>query len=465
MPDEKKIGPKPPPRPPVAKQPAPPPRPPVAKQPAPPPRPPVAKQPAPPPRPPLQKAVVPPPVKVVPGVRPVVKPAAERLMEKEARQQQRRAYRNIGAAAVGTAVAGTVVAGTAAGVAAQTVAPEQLDQLAQRLAALQQAAALVDIHADLEDVDSALAVLPSDLAALRNRGYVFAGDLEQKIEALAAQWSEARSRVMDEAQRRSQMLEQDVNDAQNALQMAYTGGPAAVSRAQTAIQMLESKVAANQDALEGMFNTIDQNVTQIQQQLEAISWALDQADQASFGFHPDEKLVSACEAQLLDDRSEPKGVLFLTDGRLIFERKEDVATKKVLFITTAKETVQELAFEVPIGYVEEVKASEAGGLFSRQEKLEFRFSHDSPITHAVLRLIGADNEQWNALIGRVRSGEIDKERVQPAAPVSAEAAATPDAAPQEVPTKCPNCGALLTTPIVRGMREINCAYCGTIIRL
>ena len=54
---------------------------------------------------------------------------------------------------------------------------------------------------------------------------------------------------------------------------------------------------------------------------------------------------------------------------MLFEQKEEIATKKMLFITTAKEKVQELKWQAAIGQVVEAKASEEGGGLSghRQE--------------------------------------------------------------------------------------------------
>jgi ribosomal protein S27E len=62
------------------------------------------------------------------------------------------------------------------------------------------------------------------------------------------------------------------------------------------------------------------------------------------------------------------------------------------------------------------------------------------------------------LIGRVKSGEIDKERTQPKDEAVVEAA-------RSAPTKCSTCGATLPADIVRGQREITCEYCGSVIRL
>lgn len=373
--------------------------------------------------------------------------ALERAKRKEARRKKRRAYATAAPAAS----------------AAADATKQRLEALSWKLERLQQAASLSDIYDDLADIETMLATLPAEIEALRIRGYVFRNYLERKVEVLSNQWAEMQDRVQREVEERSAELAQALRNAERAVQLAATGNPAQIARAESAVRTLEGKVSAAQDALEAMFDTLDQNVTQTRAQVEAIEWALEQADQASFDFYPDEHLVAACRAQFLEtEKKGPEGILYLTDGRLIFERKEEVATKKILFITTEKKTVQELIFQVPIGYIEEVKASQSGFL-GRKEMLEVYFAPEADISEARLRLLGgADSEEWAALIGRVHSGDIERERVKLE---EEEAVKAEPVTPAEVPTKCPNCGAILTTPIVKGMREITCEYCGTVIRL
>jgi hypothetical protein len=371
------------------------------------------------------------------------KSAAQRSEEKAARREKRRAYKS---------------ASQATGEIKTEEMQSRLDDLSRRMESLQEAATLADIHQDLSDVDAVLAVLPADIEALRTRGYVFRNFLERKIEVLAEQWAEAREKVAEEVERRSRELEQDVRRAESALRRAESGGVTQISAGESAFKTLESKVSAAQNAVEAMYDALDDNVTQTQAQVEAIEWALEQVDQASISFYPAEDLVAACRAQFLETKKDgPEGVFFLTDERLLFERKEEVATKKVLFITTEKEKVQESVLEVPIGQIEKVTASQSGFL-GRKEMLEIKFSREAPLSEARLRLLGADNEEWSALIGRVRSGDVAKERTRPKEKAAVEEA-------RKVPTKCPTCGAQITVSVVKGMREINCEYCGAVIRL
>lgn len=444
-------------------------------------RPPVAPKTPPPPiqrapqpvKPPIQKAPQPPVQRVprpqgVPGVpkaplpiqkapyvpqKPVPKTAAERIQIKQQRQEQRYGY------LIGPAI----VTGAGAAALAGEGAQQQLDYLSSHLATLQQAASLSDVYADLDETESTLAFLPGEIANLRTQGYYFSNYLEHKAEVLAQQWANVRQQVTAAVTQHSAILQNDINQAEQALQMAYSSGGAGFARAQSAIQQLESKVSAAQRAIEAMYKTIDDNVTQLMQQIERIQWVLDQAREASFQFYEGEDFVSACRAKYFERPEESMtGILHLTTDRIIFERKEEVATKKFLFITTETRTVHELIFDELVGHIEQARASQKGFLGGR-EALEILFAPDADIAEAQLELLDADNDAWARLIDKVRSGEIERERVQPeGAEPTAEA---PAVQVSEVPTKCTNCGAALTAPVVRGMREITCEYCGMIYRL
>lgn len=388
--------------------------------------------------------------------------AAERAEQKTRRRTQRRSY-STGAVATG---AGAVAAGAAVGAAAAAgmSREERLNALSDRLASLQDAAALVDIYSDLEDTDQALVDLPAELEAIRVRGYVFANFLEQKIAVLTEQWNAKREEVVEAIDRRSRELAREIDQAERTMDAAYSGGSGQIGRAENAISQLESKVAAAQDTIEEMFETIDENVTQVMRQIEHIDWILDQAAEASFDFYEGEDFVSACRARLVEMGEEgPKGILHLTDERLVFEQKEEVATKKILFITTEKELVQEMLFEELVGHIEETKTSDEG-LLGRKEILQILFIPDARHNEVTLRLHGVDNQAWAQLIERVRSGEIDRDRLRAEGEPAPEEQ-TMELEAEEIPTDCPNCSATFTQPIVRGMREITCEYCGTIVRI
>jgi hypothetical protein len=362
---------------------------------------------------------------------------------------------HISSAAVGAAAVGGAAA---AGAVAVAGAPAELGSLQDRLGRLQESLLLNEARQEMGDIESGLSMLPAEVEALRTRGYVFRSFLDQKLRVLAEQWDETRDRVAQEIDRRTRDLEMDASAAESALRQAASGGSAAIGRASSTIDTLEHKVGAAQSAVEALYENVQTNLQQCRTQIEQIRWLLDQVDEATFELYPAEDPVLAVRAQYMKSKKDgPEGVLLVTDERLIFEQKEEVTTKKVLFIATEKEKLQETLFAVTVGQIEEVKTSQKGFLGSKQ-LLDIVFTSDADLSGVTMRVIGADNDEWAALIGRVRSGEIANERTSPKDETAVEAA-------RKAPTKCTTCGATLDVEIVRGMREIKCDYCGSIIRL
>lgn len=334
----------------------------------------------------------------------------------------------------------------------------KLQDLQEQLGDLQESLLLTGIQDDLQDIQTTLSLLPTDIATLRDRGYVFRSFLERKVEVLVRHWEDTSQQVSREVRRFTRELQREADQAERALQQAMGGGTVQISRAEAAIKALDHRIDGARSAVNAMYEKLRENVNQTTSQVDQITWLLDQLDQASFQLHRSEDAVAACEAQLMETKKEgPKGVLYLTDERVIFEQKEKKATKKVLFIATEKETIQELAFAVPVGQIERIETSQQGFL-GRKEMLELVFTPEADWSGVLLRLRGADNEEWTGLIGRVKSGEISKERSRPKEAAVLESL-------RNVPTTCSTCGAVIDAEIVRGMHEITCEYCGTVIRI
>jgi hypothetical protein len=117
------------------------------------------------------------------------------------------------------------------------------------------------------------------------------------------------------------------------------------------LSSVERQVSAALAAVEAMYDTLRSNLSGLRSQVDECLELVGAMDQASFGFQPGEAGVAVVKAKWLKDgrKEGPKGVLFLTDKRLVYEQREKVATRKLLFITTASEEVKELLWEAPIG--------------------------------------------------------------------------------------------------------------------
>lgn len=338
---------------------------------------------------------------------------------------------------------------------------EKLAAIESRWSGLQDDLSLKDVSDSLSEVDSTLATLPVSLQEARARGYAFRAFLERKIQVLQEQWAKTRPQVVSGIRERSGRLRPEAAKVDESLGRLRAAGlrPMAgmFSQVDGALSALESKVAAEKGALTGMFDDLRNNVNQTKAQFDEINFTLEQVAQASFRLLAGEDIVLVVKAQWdKDGKDDPQGMLFLTDGRMLFERKEEVAKKKVLFVVTEKEMVQELVFEVALGDVENAKAT-SRGLMGNEDWLEFTFKGRAPVRAANFH-IWYESKDWQALYGRVKSGEIDQERARAKDQAAVEAV-------KAAPTKCTTCGAAITAQIVKGMTQITCDYCGSVIRL
>jgi len=330
-------------------------------------------------------------------------------------------------------------------------ADEELQAEVGRFNALQPKLALTDIRGDLADIETTVSGLPARLADLRGHGYVFKNYLEKTLDTLASQWRDLRPRAESALQNQLPGLEREALLVQNTLSRG--------ARAGVALSTLESAVDAALRALHAMYDPLHDNVRQTKTQLDDVAWTLQQAEQASFGLLAAEAAVEAVPANWKKpgDKDGVNGVLYLTDQRVIFEQKEDVATKKVLFVATAKQKLQNLQWAVAASDIEKAVGSKRG-LLGKDDYLTLTTRSGQPFASADVHLKGETGEAWQGFIGRVKSGDLAKERTTPVDQKVVEALAS-------APTKCPVCGATYTKPIVRGQTEVTCDYCGSKTRL
>ena len=165
--------------------------------------------------------------------------------------------------------------------------------------------------------------------------------------------------------------------------------------------------------LREFFGSLKQEFEKSSRQVDLIEKALDQSESASFGFLPGECIYMTAKAvwtrDTREDKEDPEGILFLTDQRLLFEQREEIAKKKVLFVTTEREKVQKLQFETPVVVIENIKATKQG-LFKNEDWLEFQLPSGSFAREVKLHLDGGDCNLWQQMLNRIKSGDIEGER-------------------------------------------------------
>jgi hypothetical protein len=194
--------------------------------------------------------------------------------------------------------------------------------------------------------------------------------------------------------------------------------------------------------------------------LYKLEWTLTELSEASFELLATESPLMAVKAVWATEgkqkKDDPEGVLFLTDLRLLFEQKEKIATKKVLFVATEKKKVQELHWEVPLVLIDNVKSRKEGFL-NKDDYIEIHFQSAAPLDTVHLH-IWQRGDDWVSLINRAKAGDFDANRAIPLDQAVIDKV-------KNAPTKCPSCGGAINQVILRGMDSVTCEFCGDVIRI
>jgi hypothetical protein len=113
--------------------------------------------------------------------------------------------------------------------------------------------------------------------------------------------------------------------------------------------------------------------------------------------------------------------------------------------------------ETPVELVEDTKATKQG-IFKNQDFIELRLGHGAPFPSVTFHLFGQDCNVWQVVLKKAAAHEFDDDRA--VAVDQAEVAKV-----KAAPTKCPSCGAVIQQAIPHNAAQMNCEYCGSVIRL
>jgi len=348
---------------------------------------------------------------------------------------------------------------------AQQIADE-IRALQNKVNSLQDGVRLSKVRDAVEDMQTKVSSQPQRIATARGRGYVFEKDLEAQAQSFVDAWAMLLPNLESQINLQSTALMNALRPIEMQMPQltASAYNPAAargtLNTMQSAVSQLESKVSAAERTINGMYDQFDRQVFDFSKHIDQIEYMLTQLAEATFQLLPTEGGIMAVKAVWCktgkEQKDDPEGVLYLTDQRLIFEQKEEIVTKKVLFIATEKQKVQGLQLEAPVALVDNVQTSKAG-LLKNEDHIEIRFASGAPVQSAHFH-IWQECAAWQGLINRAKSKDFDKDR----------AVAIDQAEVEKVkaaPTQCPACGGAITQQVLRGQDTIKCEFCGNVMRL
>ena len=348
---------------------------------------------------------------------------------------------------------------------AQLIADE-IRSLQSKVGTLQGSVRMTNARDAVEDLQTTLHDLGQRIATSRTRGYVFEKDIENQAQALVESWALLYPNLQSQINLQSSTLVNSLRPIEMQMpQLTAAAGNPGVARGllgsmQSAVNMLEDKVSATERTIEGMYDQFNNQVCQFTKHLTEIEYLVTQLAEATFQLLPTEGGIAAIKSVWCktgkEQKGDPEGVLYLTDQRILFEQKEELVTKKVLFIATEKQKVQQLLVECPVTLVDKVDTSKQG-LLKNEDHIEIRFASGASVEVAHFH-IWQDNATWQQSINRVKSKDFDKGRA-----VAIDQSALDKV--KSAPSQCPSCGGNITQVVMRGMDSLTCEYCGFVIRL
>jgi hypothetical protein len=348
---------------------------------------------------------------------------------------------------------------------AQQIA-EDISKVQTKVGDLQESVRLTKVHTAVSDLQTTVNTLPQRIATLRTRGYVFEKDIETQGKSFVESWALLFPTLQSQINLQSSTLINSLHPIEMQLPqlIALARNPSAarglLNTIESTLNMVEEKVSATERSIEGMYDQFNNQVYQFTSHLTEIEYLVTQLAEATFQLLPTEGGIAAVKAIWCktgkEQKGDPEGVLFLTDQRILFEQKEEIVTKKVLFVATEKQKVQKLQIECPVALVENVETSKQG-LLRNEDHIEIRFASGAPleVTHFH---IWQDNDTWQQLINRAKNKEFDNNR----------AVAIDQGALEKIktaPSQCPSCGGNISQVVMRGTDSITCEYCGFVIRI
>lgn len=283
------------------------------------------------------------------------------------------------------------------------------------LQSLTDRSSLQNLQNQVNELDVNLNKTMGLLESARSKGYVYQKDLDETAYAVMDRWQGVRDQVLNSIPQQAAAFQNRLSalGGQVTRLNSVVGNPAAatplVSSTSSQVNMFLNDLQQIESSLQANYADIQSQSYTLTSRLNQIHWALGQLGEAKFKLGEGENLVMAVPARWdQEGDDDPEGILYLTNKRLIYERKEKVATKKILFVSVSQELVQEVLIDQPLTAVQDAKAV-SKGLFGHQDFVEVKFA-DSKLGDVPFHLNGQDCKTWVTLINRAKSGDIENER-------------------------------------------------------
>ncbi|MEM8861942.1 MAG: hypothetical protein AAGD96_26770 [Chloroflexota bacterium] len=320
---------------------------------------------------------------------------------------------------------------------------------------------LESIQSEINHVANAFVEIPMKLAEANKRGFVFTKDMDDALALVEDEWmSEVEQQVTSELDNEIKTLGSASRNLDRTMAQLSKPNKLIVDRAESLLDQVEGQINSSESRLRGRYSAIKETLDEIYDDLKEAHTALDLLNDSEIELRGSESIVLVAEAEWeIDGEDEgPDGYLYLTDQRLLFEQKEEVAEKKFLFITTKSTEVQKLLMDVELRNIDTIEHSEEKRRtlqWGADEILSMTLSGQADLSRLRFHIKNQEAEDWKETLKYVLSGEIQEDRFD-----FDEGA---KAAVYIFPAACPSCMAAIP-PQPGGVSAYECEFCGATVQ-
>lgn len=371
--------------------------------------------------------------------------------------------------------------GTSGGRDQRSELSDKISDLRSKASRLQSEALFSDESREISALDKNLEDALRKLETLKGKGYLHGRTVEENLKRAKELWQDRRREAENELRNlsndlryKSEQVDKEVRDLRNTFERDFREAERRYRDVENRVEEFERLVNSAESRIEGKFQDLKNDLNKASSLLTEIENGYNLLEKASFKLHQEEDLIYVCGAQYLEDKKKngPKGNIFLTGNRFIFEQNEEVVVSRSFIFFTKKEHVQKIITERAIGALGEMKDLEQGFVF-KAEVLDVVFK-DGKAPQSMMFKLNKDSKMLKDLINRIISGDIERDKTGGKPPTgtlsqgettiapATEPAAAPSGSLKEI--RCPGCGVLYDKPLLKGMTSDNCDYCGTTIR-
>lgn len=250
------------------------------------------------------------------------------------------------------------------------------------------------------------------IEALGRRGYAFTRRLAREAADLRERWRTAESnfdRILRDAR---YDVRRDLDRVDMALRQAERApGDGTIGLARTEIRALARRLDEERSRLIRTYENEKTDIRAFDRHLDALEWSTEQLSAAAFQLDAGETMIVAAQVEWREDGDgdERDGVLYLTDRRLLLERKERTGAFLGIF---GGRMEQALVWSLALDDVEDVRSEDMGILGSRDMlSLRARRGGEAATELSIEIKANADNQEWAGFITRAKARGYEDERL------------------------------------------------------